>query len=104
MPPGCAAAESPGLENTIWPTVPASSSVCGRSPSRRPAALATRPSSGSARPASNASSVDFPAPLRPTTPIRSPADTPSETASSSLRWAYALATFSRLIRFTVLFT
>src|SRR5579863_9474520 len=51
-------------------------------------------------PARTPSSVDFPAPLRPTTPIRSPADTPSETPSSSVRLAYALPTFSRLIRFT----
>src|ERR1035441_5661676 len=38
----------------------------------------------------------------PTTPIRSPADTPSDTPSSKLRCAYALAAFSRLIKFTVL--
>src|ERR1700722_8640558 len=62
--------------------------------------MATRPVSGWTRPASSASSVDLPAPLRPTTPIRSPADTPSETPSSSVRGAYALAAFSRLIRFT----
>src|SRR2546425_1263864 len=64
--------------------------------------MATRPASGAARPASSASRVDFPAPLRPTTPIRSPADTPSETPSRRARCAYALATFSRLIRFTEL--
>src|SRR5271156_1516292 len=62
--------------------------------------MATRPVSGWTRPASMASSVDLPAPLRPTIPIRSPADTPSETPSSRLRCAYALAAFSRLIRFT----
>src|SRR5690242_10529629 len=62
--------------------------------------MATRPESGLTRPASSASRVDFPAPLRPTTPTRSPADTPSETPSSSVRCAYALAAFSRLIRFT----
>src|SRR6266487_2347776 len=62
--------------------------------------MATRPESGVTRPASNPSRVDFPAPLRPTTPTRSPADTPSETPSSSVRCAYALAAFSRLIRFT----
>ena len=63
---------------------------------------ATRPSSGAAVPASSVSSVDLPAPLRPTTPIRSPAETPSETPSSSPRCAYALVAFSRLIRFIAL--
>src|SRR3954465_13220458 len=62
--------------------------------------MATRPESGVTRPASSPGGGDFPAPLRPTTPTRSPADTPSETPSSSVRCAYALAAFSRLIRFT----
>src|SRR5580693_5166308 len=64
--------------------------------------MATRPVSGWTRPASMASSVDLPAPLRPTTPIRSPADTPSETPSSRWRCAYALVAFSRLIRLATL--
>ena len=45
-----------------------------------------RPESRSVLPASAASSVVLPAPLRPTTPIRSPADTPSDTPSSRIRW------------------
>src|SRR6266568_6434899 len=61
--------------------------------------MATRPESGATRPPRSASRVDLPAPLRPTTPIRSPAATPSETPSSSVRCAYALTAFSRLIRF-----
>ena len=80
-------AAPPPKPNTISPTVPASWSPCGRYPTRRPTAMATRPESGATRPASSVSRVDFPAPLRPTTPTRSPADTPSETPSSSVRWA-----------------
>src|SRR6202044_3205723 len=45
--------------------------------------------------------VDLPAPLRPTTPMRSPVETPSDTESSSGRSLNALLIFSALIRFTM---
>ena len=45
------------------------------------------------------SRVVLPPPLRPTTPIRSPAPTPSETSSSTTVVPYALDTRSRLTRF-----
>ena len=65
----CASRSSP------WP----SSAAC-RSPAR-----VTAPASGSSTPAMSRSSVDLPSPLRPTTPMRSPALTPSVTSSSTVR-------------------
>ena len=61
----------------------------------------TRPPCGSRRPARMSSSVVLPPPFRPTTPIRSPRSTPSETASSSTRDASpgtCAVTDSRLTR------
>ena len=43
------------------------------------------PASGSSTPAISRRSVDFPSPLRPTTPTRSPADTPSVRSRSTER-------------------
>src|SRR5829696_5907498 len=54
----------------------------------------TRPSSGSSLPVRMRSRVVLPPPLRPTTPIRSPALTPRDTPSSTVVVAYALLTFS----------
>ena len=54
-------------------------------PRRTPPARVTAPASGSSRPAISRSSVDLPSPLRPTTPMRSPAATPSVTSSSTER-------------------
>ena len=45
----------------------------------------TRPASGSMRPASSASSVDLPSPLRPTMPMRSPSLRPAVTLSKMTR-------------------
>ena len=45
------------------------------------------PASGSSRPAMSRSSVDLPSPLRPTTPMRSPAATPSVTSCRTVRAA-----------------
>src|SRR3954467_2709249 len=72
---------------------------------RSPRTGLTRPLPGSRRPARIEISVDFPPPLRPTTPTRSPASTPSETPSSTgFGPPNAMATFSRLTRLaTVLF-
>src|ERR1700749_4424526 len=81
-----------------------------------PALRAIRPESGATGPpASSDSSVDLPAPFRPTTPMRSPVATPSDTLlgpvslrggagdtrASSVRSPKALLTFSTLIRFTM---
>ena len=45
-------------------------------------ALVTRPASGSSRPARILSSVDLPPPLRPTIPMRSPSEIPSDTSTN----------------------
>ena len=50
-----------------------------------PPVRVTAPASGSSTPAISRSSVDLPSPLRPTTPIRSPAATPSVTSRSTER-------------------
>ena len=49
---------------------------------RSPEAVATRPLSGVRTPVSRRSSVLLPAPLRPTTPMRSRSSTPTDTAAS----------------------
>src|SRR3954464_8295325 len=59
----------------------------------------TRPESGSSVPVSIDSRVLLPPPLRPTTPIRSPAATPRETSSRITVVPCALCTRSRLTRF-----
>ena len=51
----------------------------------------TRPESGGSAPVSIRSSVDLPPPLRPTTPIRSPAATPSDTPLQHRGGAVGLA-------------
>ena len=56
-----------------------------RLPTVMPLVRVDRPESRSMVPASAPSSVVLPVPLRPTTPIRSPAVTPSDTRSSSGR-------------------
>ncbi len=56
-----------------------------RLPTVMPLVRVERPESRSMVPASAPSSVVLPVPLRPTTPIRSPAVTPSDTRSSSGR-------------------
>ena len=63
------------------------SSACASIPMVRPPVRAIRPVSIGRVPASTRSSVDLPPPLRPTTPMRSPSRTPSETSSS--RWVGA---------------
>ena len=66
---------------------------------RSPLACVTRPASGCSRPASTRSSVVLPAPLRPTTPMRSRSAMPSDTSSSKGRTPYESETDSRLTRF-----
>ena len=73
------------------------SSGCGSDSTRRSRRWVTRPESGSSALVSRRSSVDLPAPLRPTTPTRSASSSPSETSVSSVPAApYALETRSRL--------
>ena len=62
------------------------------------ACAVSAPASGSSRPAMSRSSVDLPSPLRPTTPIRSPAATPSVTSCRTVRAAYPFPTPLRLTR------
>ena len=57
---------------------------------RSPPARVTAPASGSSMPAISRSSVDLPSPLRPTTPMRSPAATPSVIPSQDRAAAVAL--------------
>ena len=58
-------------------------------------AFDTRPESGVSIPAITLISVLLPPPFRPTTPIRSPAFTPSETPSNNARISKDLETDSR---------
>ena len=59
-----------GSRSSPWPSI----ATC------RPPTRVTAPASGSSTPAISRSSVDLPSPLRPTTPIRSPAEMPSVTS------------------------
>ena len=83
------APSSPAGSVPVWSSTP-----MARSPRR-----VTRPESGSSVPVSSDSSVLLPPPLRPTTPIRSPAATPRETSSRITVVPCALCTRSRLTRF-----
>lgn len=79
------------------------SGSCGRCPTVAVAGLSRRlPSSGTARPASSRSSVDFPAPLAPTRPTTSPGATTRSSPEKSVRSpcpaARFLATRVALIR------
>src|SRR3954467_2817227 len=67
-------------------------------PTRSPPVRVTRPRSGLTAPARIETSVVLPPPLRPTTPMRSPSVTPSDTPSSSTRVPYVVATPSTLTR------
>ncbi len=64
-----------GSRSSPWPS----------SASTSPPARVSAPASGSSMPATSSSSVDLPSPLRPTTPIRSPAATPSVIPRSTER-------------------
>ena len=67
-------------------TVPGGSVGCwSRKATLTPRPRRTEPSSGSPAPASTRSRVDLPAPLRPTTPSRSPVDTVTDRSSNSGR-------------------
>ncbi len=66
-----------GSRSSPWPSI----AMC--SPPER----VTAPASGSSIPAISRSSVDLPSPLRPTIPIRSPAEMPSVTSASTVRAA-----------------
>src|SRR3954449_10691778 len=79
---------APGGSVPDWSSAPRA-----RSPRR-----VTRPESGSSAPVISDRRVDLPPPLRPTTPIRSPAATPSETSSRMTVVPWALCTRSRLTR------
>ena len=56
-------------------------------------ARSTDPDVGASRPASTRSSVDFPAPLRPSTPMRLPASIDRSTPSSTTRGPRITVTF-----------
>ncbi|CAM5536274.1 hypothetical protein SCALM49S_02798 [Streptomyces californicus] len=73
-----------------------------RTPRRSPPLWVTRPLSASSSLASIRMRVVLPSPLRPTTPIRSPSDTPRDTPSSRARVPYTLLTCSTLTRLTAI--
>ena len=73
----------------------ASASACPSTPTCTVPFFSTRPSSGSRVPASRASNVDFPSPLRPTMPMRSPSSTPSDTLSNTVFVGNSTRTFSQ---------
>ena len=77
-----------------WPTV-----VCVSTPMEALVATVTRPASGTRSPVRMRSRVVLPSPLRPTTPITSPAPRPRETESSRMRVPKPCVTASRLTRF-----
>ena len=59
--------------STVYPS--GYTGICEISPTRRPAAICTSPSSGSSSPVSIRNTVVFPAPFRPSSPTRSPLST-----------------------------
>ncbi len=77
-------------------------SCCVSTPSRSPPEWVTRPVSGSSSLASIRIMVVLPSPLRPTTPMRSPSETPRDTPSRRARVPYTLLTFSTLTRLTAI--
>ncbi len=77
-----------GSRSSPWPSMP----------TRRPALCVTTPASGWSVPPIRRRSVDLPPPFCPTTPIRSPAATPSETSASTGSPVYDRETASRLTR------
>ena len=72
-----------------------SASACPSTPTCTAPFFSTRPSSGSSEPANRAKSVDFPSPLRPTMPTRSPSSTPSDTLSNTVFVGNSTRTFSQ---------
>jgi hypothetical protein len=76
---------------TAWATVSEESTVSAWSsmPRVTPRRRVTRPPSGSMRPPSSFSRVDFPSPLRPTMPTRSPSFRPSVTESKMTLVGYS---------------
>ena len=72
-----------------------SASACPSTPTRTPRVRITRPSSGSIMPASKESSVDFPSPFLPTTPMRSPSSSPRETSSNTVFVGNSTRAFSQ---------
>ena len=90
---------SPRGPITASPTVSAASSVRWVTTAiRRPPTRETRPESGSTTPVRISNRVVLPPPLRPTTPMRSPALTPSETLSSTCRMPKEIEPCSMLMR------
>ncbi len=59
--------------STVYPS--GYTGICEISPTRRPTAICTSPSSGSSSPVSIRNTVVFPAPFRPSSPTRSPLST-----------------------------
>ncbi len=76
--------------------------VLGEDAEAQSAVVVTRPLSASSSLASIRMRVVLPSPLRPTTPIRSPSDTPRDTPSSRARVPYTLLTCSTLTRLTAI--
>ena len=74
-------------------------SNCESKPSLTAFALVTRPASGDSIPAITFISVLLPEPFRPTIPMRSVSETPSETSARSGRISKAFETSSKLTRF-----
>src|SRR5438067_8770745 len=72
---------------------PAGACSCGRNPTVADFSREILPSSGDASPRIRANSVDFPAPLGPTRPTRSPRFTWSDASSKRTRPAKALVTW-----------
>ena len=90
---------SPSTRSRIRP--PDVSSLWASRPMEMPRVWVTRPESGSCTRASTRSRVDLPSPLRPTTPIRMPSSSPRETASSTVRVAWATLTDSAFSKWAI---
>ena len=85
---------SPTIES---PTVASSCSASRwpSSPTVTPFVRMTRPRSGSMSPASMPMSVDFPSPLRPTMPMRSPSFMPRDSSSKTVLEGKSIPAFSQ---------
>ena len=99
MPSRSSAASTCQPVPMLWRTVPTGSvGICSKKPTLMSRPRRISPESGSSLPAMILSSVDFPTPLMPTTPIRSPEEIVRERSCKRTRSVPWRETFCRSTR------